>query len=498
MWHQLRRRALRCSFSSFAAIASDVSYASLPLTSATQRAISEVMGYDTMTEVQAKTLPALLAGHDVLAKSKTGSGKTMAFLLPTIETLAAAPRDPAAIHALVLSPTRELATQIGVEAKKLTTFHELRTQCFVGGTSVDADARALAAPIDLLVATPGRLQDHLRSDTGGIVGKLRKARMLILDEADRLLDMGFRADIEAVLAYLPAQRQTILFSATLPASLAAIQKLALKPEHVFIDTVGAEEQTNAHVPQRVTVCRLHEHMHALEAALKGHIHANPNAYKIIVFFPTARAAGFMAAVFAAAKFPVLEMHSRKSQQYRTKTAATFRAGNKLIMFSSDVSARGVDYPDVSFVVQMGLTDREQYIHRLGRTGRAGKMGQGTLILTEFERPLLQELADLPLAPEPFRPRGTAAKTALDRALAKVARDPDLEVKAAQAYQAFLGFYVSNLKRLKLTKTELVDLGEEYAKTAGLKTVPGLQKRTISMMGLQNLGLRVETAAPRRR
>ncbi|KDO29274.1 hypothetical protein SPRG_05454 [Saprolegnia parasitica CBS 223.65] len=493
MLQQLRCVRLgRRSASSFASISSDIKYASLPISSPSLKALTDVMGYDTMTEVQHATLPALLDGHDVLAKSKTGSGKTMAFLLPTVEVLAKAPRPPNAISALVLSPTRELASQIDAEAKKLTTFHDaIQTQCFVGGTSVEHDIKKLKLPVDILVATPGRLQDLLKNDHGNI--------MLILDEADRLLDMGFRNDIEAILKFLPSKRQTILFSATLPASLESIQRLALKKDHKFIDTVGTEtDQTNAHVPQTVTICRMNEHLHAIEAALKAHIHARPNAFKVIVFFPTARAAGYMASIFQAAKFPILEMHSRKSQQFRTKTAEQFRSGNKLIMFSSDVSARGVDYPDVSLVIQVGLTDREQYIHRVGRTGRAGKQGEGALILCDFEKNLLKELSDLPLNTVAFQPRGTTTTTAIDKVLGKIESNDELKTKAAQAYQAFLGFYVSNLKRLKLTKPDLVALGDAYAKATGLKTTPGLQKRTINMMGLTNLGLKVEPTIARRR
>ena len=501
MLQQLRRVWLgRRSASSFASISSDIKYASLPISSPSLKAITDVMGYDTMTEVQHATLPVLLDGHDVLAKSKTGSGKTMAFLLPTVEVLAKAPRPANAISALVLSPTRELASQIDAEAKKLTTFHDtIQTQCFVGGTSVEHDIKKLKAPVDILVATPGRLQDLLKNDHGNIVAKLQKTKMLILDEADRLLDMGFRNDIEAILKFLPSKRQTILFSATLPASLESIQRLALKKDHKFIDTVGTEtDQTNAHVPQTVTICRMDEHLHAIEAALKAHIHAHPNAFKVIVFFPTARAAGYMASIFQAAKFPILEMHSRKSQQFRTKTAEQFRTGNKLIMFSSDVSARGVDYPDVSLVIQVGLTDREQYIHRVGRTGRAGRQGEGALILCDFEKNLLKELSDLPLNTVAFQPRGTTTKTAIDKVLGKIESNDELKTKAAQAYQAFLGFYVSNLKRLKLTKPDLVALGDAYAKATGLKTTPGLQKRTINMMGLTNLGLKVEPTIARRR
>ncbi|ETW01804.1 hypothetical protein, variant [Aphanomyces invadans] len=485
---------LRKHMSSAYTHVSDMPVTSLAISKPTMRALTEVMGYSFLTKVQATTLPVILEGKDVLAKSKTGTGKTMAFLIPTIETLVHThlhKKQKNNISALILSPSRELATQIEVEAKKLSTFHPIHIACIVGGVPMSKDLHRLHHPdgIDLLVATPGRLQDHLNSDNGDLVRRLAGIRILVLDEADRLLDMGFRRDIEKLLQFLPvSRRQTLLFSATLPTSLDQIQKLALKTNHVFIDTVGDDEdQTHVHVKQSVVTCQFKDHIAALDKLLDAHIQSSPDGYKIIVFFPTARAAGFMAQLFLHAGYPVLEMHSRKSQSHRTKTAANFRARDNQILFSSDVSARGVDYPGVTLVIQVGLTEKEQYIHRLGRTGRAGKDGEGVLLLSPFETPFLNELNDMQLV-ETTVPRGKAPR--VENSMRRVQSNADLRKAAEQAYQAWLGYYNSNLRRLNMNKEQLVDMAEEYSRIVGLKEVPALQKSIISKMGLKGTGLRV--------
>ncbi|CAK4666260.1 hypothetical protein LEN26_015103 [Aphanomyces euteiches] len=477
---------------------SDVPVTTLAISDSSMRALRDVMHYKVLTKVQAATLPVILDGKDVLAKSKTGTGKTMAFLLPTIETLLRSNDDVhrRAVSALILSPTRELASQIDVEARKLSTFHPFRVACFVGGVSMNKDLRRLRHDdgIDILVATPGRLHDHLSNNNEDLVARIKHIQVLVLDEADRLLDMGFRRDIEKLLAFLPTQRQTLLFSATLPTSLEDIKRLALKPDHVFIDTVGHEEQTNAQVDQSVITCPFEDHITALDKLLAAHITSSPDGYKVIVFFPTARAAGFMAQLFTQAKYPVLEIHSRKSQAHRTKAADAFRLQDNLILFSSDVSARGVDYPGVSLVVQVGLTDKEQYIHRLGRTGRAGKAGVGVLLLSPFETPFLRELKDVPLVSKGL-PEAKASTSRIQAVVGQVETHRELHQAAEQAYQAWLGFYNSNLRRLNLTKQQLVEMAADYSRIIGLHQVPALLKKTIGKMGLQGLGLKIQDAKP---
>ncbi|KAE9051032.1 DEAD-box ATP-dependent RNA helicase 25 [Phytophthora rubi] len=466
---------------------SDVLFASLDISAKTKRAIVEDLKYERLTNVQNETFPLILEGKDVLAKAKTGNGKTIAFLLPVIENMVKQGRRSGAIPALAISPTRELALQIATEAKRLTKFHDLKVACFVGGANIKKDERALTGsdPIDILVATPGRLVDHLKQNTGKIADRLGKSSVLILDEADRLLDMGFRPDVMRIIGYLPRERQTLLFSATLPASTTELKQVALRKDYSFVDTIDENEaDTNVQTEQEYVVCKLEEVIPMVERILTAHMKLP--AYKVMLFFPTARSAQFMAQLFQAAGFPgVLEIHSRKSQAVRTKTAEAFRKGHKVMMFSSDVSARGVDYPDVSLVLQVGLTDRDQYIHRLGRTARAGMKGKGVLVLAEFEAPLLDKLTDLPLGPSKnHTPK--MLEPSQSRAL-KVVKNlksySEVEKSAQQSYQAWLGFYNSNAKRLKLKPEELVRLAADYSSMVGLDEVPKLEKKTLRKMNL---------------
>ncbi|KAF4047254.1 Helicase conserved C-terminal domain [Phytophthora infestans] len=467
---------------------SDVSFASLPISQRSKDVLTRDMGYEFLTHVQNDTLPLVLDGRDVLAKGKTGNGKTIAFLLPTLERMLTHPQPKQdKISALVISPTRELAQQIAVEAVKLTNAHGLRTSCFVGGSAVNKDVKELtqSGGIDVLVSTPGRLQAHLEDNSGRIRQKLDSLQVLVLDEADRLLDMGFRPDIMRIISHLPKERQTLLFSATLPAATEELKDVALLDDYVFVDTIeGDDQQTNTQAVQEYVVCDLQDVIPVVEGILEEHMKLP--AYKVIVFLPTARSAQFMAQLFQSAGFQnVLEMHSRKSQSARTKAADAFRKGKKMIMFSSDVSARGVDYPDVSLVLQVGLTDRDQYIHRLGRTARAGMEGRGILVLADFEKVMLRDLADLPLTELEQRPQLDQQNYRTTRALANVRQRSELEQSAEKAYAAFLGFYNSNLKKLKMSKTKLVETGALYSQLIGLEKVPSLQKKTLRAMGLMD-------------
>ncbi|RLN71158.1 hypothetical protein BBJ28_00000211 [Nothophytophthora sp. Chile5] len=466
---------------------SETLFATLQISAKTKRAIVEDLKYERLTHVQNETFPLILEGKDVLAKAKTGNGKTIAFLLPVIENMVSAGRRQGVIPTLVISPTRELAQQIAMEAKRVTKFHDMNVACFVGGASMSKDTRTLTsnAPLDILIATPGRLMDHLKSNTGNIATRLGKASVLILDEADRLLDMGFRPEIMRIIGFLPRDRQTLLFSATLPASTEELKRVALREDYAFVDTIDENEaDTNIQTEQEYVVCELKDVAPMVERVLAAHMELP--AYKVMLFLPTARSAQFMAQLFQAAGFPgVLEMHSRKSQAQRTKTADAFRKGKKVMMFSSDVSARGVDYPDVSLVLQVGLTDRDQYIHRLGRTARAGMKGKGVLVLAEFETPLLRQLTDLPLevskdhSPEAL----VRSESRTLHVMKNLKSNSELEKSAQQSYQAWLGFYNSHQKRLKLRPEGLVQLAAEYSRVIGLDEVPKLEKKTLRKMNL---------------
>jgi len=310
-----------------------------------------------------------------------------------------------------------------------------------------------------------------------------------MDEADRLLDMGFRNEIDTILSYLPSvdSRQTLLYSATFPNSVQKIVQVALKPEHAFVDTIEeGEQQTNTHVPQQSMICTLDTVTNSVEGILLDHKNVQ-KGYKILVFFNTARTAAFMARLFQAAGYKVHGMHSRMKQTSRVKVAEQFHKGQNVMMFSSDVSARGVDYPGVTLVVQVGLTDREQYIHRLGRTGRAGQIGRGVLLLCDFETKFLDDIKDLDITSRklPQYKLNQLKAVALLKSLPE-----ELEKAGEQAYQAFLGYYNVALKRIEMDKHGVVQLANEYSQTIGFDKPPRIRQKTIEKMGLKGIpGLR---------
>ncbi|KAL6842568.1 hypothetical protein ACP4OV_027412 [Aristida adscensionis] len=447
-------------------------------------------GYERMTEVQEATLPIILQGKDVLAKAKTGTGKTVAFLLPAIEVLSTLPRQRnqlrPPINLLVMCPTRELANQVAVEARKLLKYHHsLGVQVVIGGTRLTQEQRSMQAnPCQILVATPGRLKDHLEN-TPGFSTRLKGVKVLVLDEADRLLDMGFRRDIEKIIASIPRERQTLLFSATVPEEVRQISHVAMKKDYRFINTVKeGDEETHSQVNQMYMIAPLDQHFSILYDVLRKHV-AEDSDYKVIIFCTTAMVTKLVAEVLSQLKLNIREIHSRKSQSARTKVSDEFRKSKGLILVSSDVSARGVDYPDVTLVIQVGIpSGREQYIHRLGRTGRKGKEGQGLLLLAPWEKYFLGTVKDLSISEDVVPSVDSNVETEVKNAVRRV------EMKSKEsAYQAWLGYYNSN-KTIGRDKSRLAHLAEEFSQSMGLAVPPAIPRNILRKMGLSNVpGLR---------
>ncbi|KAA8497319.1 DEAD-box ATP-dependent RNA helicase 31 [Porphyridium purpureum] len=488
-----------------------IKFESLPIHPLTMRAIKEVFKYETCSPVQERTLPIILKGKDVLAKARTGTGKTIAFMLPVIETLVEHPRigpDRVSIRALILSPTRELAYQIEAEAKKLLTFHNLTTACFVGGVGINKDIARLKSRVDILVATPGRMEDHIKN-TDGFKNRLGGVHYLVLDEGDHLMDQGFKPAIDRIILCLPKVRRSLCFSATVPQGLSEVLGSALRYDHVTVDCTEGDGLGDTHdatkVRQGVATVDLENVNVSVCTVIAAEMMNNPEEYKIIVFLPTARQAQFFAellnAWLSAPTSPVgrnhpevLEIHSRKSMSNRTKTSDQFRSAKRAVLVSSDVSARGVDYPDVSFVLQVGApSSREQYVHRLGRTGRAGKAGRGLLMLHDFERFFFDNVKSLPMD----KTVGDEVPQALARFPEALATVPDAldrveQQTKEQTYQAWLGFYNSSLKSLRWDKEDLVLKAAEMASLQlGLDEPPALMAKTVGMMGLKGVpGLRI--------
>ncbi|CAM1511438.1 Fc.00g089510.m01.CDS01 [Cosmosporella sp. VM-42] len=373
------------------------------------RAITHGMNYDTMTPVQAKTINPALKGTDIVAQAKTGTGKTLAFLLPLLQrmliedpTLAdkSARRDARSddIRGIILSPTRELAEQIAVEARALTKNTGLVVQTAVGGT----DKRQMLRETQrrgchLIVATPGRLNDLLQDPRSGIEAPNLAA--LVLDEADRMLDVGFERELNEIIQCLPLPeekvRQTILVSATIPDDVIRLARTMVRPQDFeFVQTIPENESlTHDKVPQHIVPVSSWTNVFPTLFELIDREHAKAKEdpevlpFKAIVYFNTtslvelAGEVAFQRRRNSRDAVPSYLIQSKLSQHQRQKAADLFRAAKTGILLSSDVTARGMDFPNVTHVIQVDTPrDRESYIHRLGRTGRQNKEGQGWLLI----------------------------------------------------------------------------------------------------------------------
>ncbi|KAF3647117.1 DEAD-box ATP-dependent RNA helicase 48 [Capsicum annuum] len=456
----------------------------------TVKALTEA-GYVLMTKVQEATLSACLEGKDALVKARTGTGKTAAFLLPAIETVLKASSKKSGqrvppIDVLILCPTRELASQIAAEANVLLKYHEgIGVQTLVGGTRFKEDQKRLECnPCQIIVATPGRLLDHIENKSG-FSTRLMGLKMIILDEVDHLLDLGFRKDIEKLVDCLPRRRQSLHFSATVPKEVRRISQLVLKREYGYVDTVGLGLETNPKVKQFYLVAPHEQHFQLVHHLLSSHISEVPD-YKVIVFCTTAMMTSLMFSLFREMKMNVREIHSRKPQLYRTRISDEFKETKRVILITSDVSARGMNYPDVTLVIQVGIpVDREQYIHRLGRTGREGKEGEGILFLAPWEQYFLDGIKDLPMENWPVPHLDPRVKVKMEEAMGKM----DTSVKEA-AYHAWLGYY-NSMREIGRDKTMLVELANQFSESIGLQNPPSLFRRTALKMGLKDIpGIRI--------
>lgn len=388
---------------------------------------------------------------------------------------------------LILCPTRELASQIAAETNVLLKYHDgIGLQTLVGGTRFKEDQKRLESnPCQIIVATPGRLLDHIENKSGLSV-RLMGLKMLILDEAGHLLDLGFRKDIEKIVDCLPRRRQSLLFTATIPKEVRRISQLVLKKDHAFVDTVGLGcVETHDKVKQSCLVEPLELHFQIVHQLLMEHISQSPD-YKVIVFCTTGMVTSLLFHVLREMKMNVKEMHSRKPQLYRTRISEEFKVSKRLILVTSDVSARGMNYPDVSLVIQVGIpSDRDQYIHRLGRTGREGKEGQGILLLAPWEEYFLDELKDLPVEKFPTLRLDPGTKLKIEDSLAKI----DGSVKEA-AFHAWLGYY-NSIREIGRDKTTLVEQANQFCQSIGLQKPPSLFRKTALKMGLRDIpGIRI--------
>lgn len=341
------------------------------------RAVDE-LGYVSPTPVQEQTIPALLAGHDVIGQAPTGTGKTAAYGFPLVEHLEPDVLRP---QALIVLPTRELAIQVAEALHALGRYREAVTLPIYGGAPYERQLRALARGVQFVVGTPGRLLDHLNRGTLDLAG----IRTVVLDEADEMLSMGFIEDIETILAALPEERQTALFSATFPPRIARLAERYMRdPVRV---SVAAREAVAPRVRQVYYEVPGPAKLDALTRILDLE---EPDS--AIVFVRTRGAADDVAESLNGAGYIAQAIHGEINQSQRERVLGRFRAGHTQLLVGTDVAARGLDIPDVSHIINYDLPlDAESYVHRIGRTGRAGKGGQALTLVTPRERRMLREI-----------------------------------------------------------------------------------------------------------
>ncbi|KAJ2780903.1 hypothetical protein H4R18_003198 [Coemansia javaensis] len=471
----------------------------------TMKAIDKVMGFKTATKVQDQIISRLPIEGDIMIKAKTGTGKTVAFLVSAIESLLRAyEADPERrakghkIGCLIVTPTRELAKQIATEAEKLVKHHRWGVQSIVGGERASYQLRALQMRrADIVIGTPGRLRDFLENQPS-VNEQAVDTKVMIMDEADVLLDMGFRDELNKITSFLPADRQTFLVSATLNQKVRELASTVFARGFDMIDCVGRDEaNSHANVKQEYITASPEQHIPLLIDLVETHIKQNKaegRGSKIVVFFPTIKAADLYGEVLRQVVqknvhqlddrgfgqqhqhqhqrrgqplrlrhareigdiVKLFTIHGKISQESRSRRSDQFRAfpvsaGRASILATTDVSARGVDYPDVSMVIQVGIPPQaESYIHRLGRTGRAGKAGEGVAILAPVEMAFLGKIKSMPITQsEKYTPDYIRSVCDLENGalahlaprITSAAQNADPE-RVESAYHSMLAYYAA--------------------------------------------------------
>jgi len=362
---------------------SSVTFASLNLAEPLMRAISDA-GYTQPTPVQAQAIPLVLAGGDLLAGAQTGTGKTAGFTLPVLHLLNAKPSaNPRAgtPRCLILTPTRELAAQVEESVQTYGKYLSLKSLVMFGGVNINPQIKALRGQVDILVATPGRLLDHVGQKTLD----LSAVEILILDEADRMLDMGFIRDIKKILVLLPKKRQNLLFSATFSEEIKTLSD-------GLLNNPGFVEVARRNTTSELVTQSVHMIAQKLKSHLLSHLIKHNDWKQVLVFTRTKHGANRLAEKLNADGIPAAAIHGNKSQSARTKALAQFKDGTMPVLVATDIAARGLDIDMLPHVVNFELPNvPEDYVHRIGRTGRAGSSGAAISLVDNEE---LQHLKDI--------------------------------------------------------------------------------------------------------
>ena len=360
-----------------------MSFDSLGLLPELTRALAD-RGYTEPTPVQARVIPEIIAGRDILAGSQTGTGKTAGFTLPLLQRLQAAPAATTAPRALILVPTRELASQVAESIKSYGKYLRLRTQVIFGGVSINPQKEALRRGTDILVATPGRLLDHAQQRTVD----LSKIEILVLDEADRMLDMGFINDIRRVIRLLPAQRQNLMFSATYSDDIRQLAHgLLRQPVEIEVARRNAAVES---IEQQVFLIGKDQ-----KRALLSHLILSGDWSQVLIFTRTKHGANRLTKQLDQDGIRAAAIHGNKSQNARTQALSDFKHGDIRALVATEVAARGLDIKELPHVVNYEIPNvPEDYVHRIGRTGRAGATGIALSLVSPDENGLLKDIERL--------------------------------------------------------------------------------------------------------
>lgn len=343
------------------------------------------LGYDEPTPIQAQAIPAILSGQDIMGRAQTGTGKTAAFALPILQRLEQHSSSHKAVRALVLTPTRELAQQVHGSFEKYSKNSPVSIAIAYGGASIKTQVEALEQNPDVLVATPGRLLDHLHK--GSLT--LKHLQFLVFDEADRMLDMGFKDEINRILKRLPQKRQTLLFSATFDQSIFNLAK------HLLNDAKRIEVDEGGNIAAQ----KVEQVFYAVDKDRKreliSHMIGAKNWQQVLIFVRTRQGADALAKQMTLDGIKTESIHSDKSQGARDKALLAFKQGDTRALIATDVASRGIDIEQLQYVFNYELPfNAEDYIHRIGRTGRAGQAGLAISLVSQDENPQLQAIEKL--------------------------------------------------------------------------------------------------------
>jgi ATP-dependent RNA helicase DDX10/DBP4 len=445
----------------------DKKFSRLPLSRFTLSGLKHANYYE-MTEIQEATLSLSLANKDILGAAKTGSGKTLAFIIPLLEILYRKRWTRFdRLGALVISPTRELALQIFQALKKVGKFHDISAGLVIGGKNLKEE-QALINRMNIMICTPGRLLQHMDQTAGFDCSNLQ---ILVLDEADRILDMGFEKTMNAIIQNLPKERQTLLFSATQTKSVKDLARLSLKnPEYIAVHE-KAEHSTPQQLQQFYIVCELHEKLDILYSFLRKHLQS-----KILIFVSSCKQVRYFYESFKKMRpgIPLMCLYGKQKQPKRLELFENFGRMKAAVLFCTDIASRGLDFPAVDWVIQLDCPENgETYIHRVGRTARYKSEGYSLLFLVPSEQEGMLEILQykkVPIERTKINPHSTIS---VQKQLAAFcSQDPELKYLAQKALISYIRsvHLQADKKTFDVSKLSL----EDYAASLGLPNAPKIK------------------------